>query len=102
MFTRETIGQVHRWRRSTSCLLCVGPLSRGCVLHSGNVGEVLDSKDERGQNAQLLKDLDLEQVLDRNVENLSGGVLQKTMAVVAVQSSVVLYRRCACLDVLGS
>ena len=45
-----------------------------CVLHSGNVGEVLDSKDERGQNAQLLKDLDLEQVLDRNVENLSGGL----------------------------
>jgi translation initiation factor RLI1 len=44
------------------------------VLRSGNVGEVLDSKDERGQNAQLLKDLDLEQVLDRNVENLSGGL----------------------------
>ena len=44
------------------------------MLRSGNVGEVLDSKDERGQNAQLLKDLDLEQVLDRNVENLSGGL----------------------------
>jgi hypothetical protein len=43
-----------------------------CASHSGNVGEVLETKDERGQNAQLLKDLDLEQVLDRNVENLSG------------------------------
>lgn len=48
------------------------------MLHSGNVGEVLDSKDERGQNAQLLKDLDLEQVLDRNVENLSGGLAARS------------------------
>ena len=39
------------------------------------MGEVLEAKDERGQIAQLLKDLDLEQVLDRNVENLSGGFL---------------------------
>jgi ATP-binding cassette subfamily E protein 1 len=54
----------------------------------GNVGEVLDSKDERGQNAQLLKDLDLEQVLDRNVENLSGGELQRfAIAVVAAQEA---------------
>ncbi len=28
----------------------------------GNVGDVIDSKDERGQKEQLLKDLDLEQV----------------------------------------
>ncbi len=28
----------------------------------GNVGEVINEKDQRGQRAQLLKDLDLEQV----------------------------------------
>ena len=34
---------------------------------------VIDGKDGRGAKKQLLKDLDLEQVLDRDVENLSGG-----------------------------
>lgn len=38
----------------------------------GNVEVVLDQKDERGAKAQLLKDLELEQVLDRDVEHLSG------------------------------
>ncbi|KAI8465362.1 MAG: P-loop containing nucleoside triphosphate hydrolase protein [Monoraphidium minutum] len=52
----------------------------------GNVGEVLDSKDQRGVKAKLLADLDLEQVLDRNVENLSGGELQRfAIAVVCAQ-----------------
>lgn len=54
----------------------------------GNVGEVIDAKDERGAKAALLKDLDLEQVLDRNVENLSGGELQRfAIAVVAAQEA---------------
>ncbi|KAG7667062.1 hypothetical protein Ndes2526B_g04449 [Nannochloris sp. 'desiccata'] len=54
----------------------------------GNVGEVLDQKDERGAKAELLKELDLEQVLDRNVENLSGGELQRfAIAVVAAQDA---------------
>ncbi|KAL4429831.1 hypothetical protein ABPG77_010948 [Micractinium sp. CCAP 211/92] len=54
----------------------------------GNVGEVINEKDQRGQRAQLLKDLDLEQVLDRNVENLSGGELQRfAIAVVAAQEA---------------
>jgi hypothetical protein len=52
----------------------------------GNVGEVITEKDQRGQKEALLKDLDLEQVLDRNVENLSGGELQRfAIAVVAAQ-----------------
>ena len=52
----------------------------------GNVGEVISEKDQRGQKESLLKDLDLEQVLDRNVENLSGGELQRfAIAVVAAQ-----------------
>ena len=52
----------------------------------GNVGEVITEKDQRGQKESLLRDLDLEQVLDRNVENLSGGELQRfAIAVVAAQ-----------------
>mmetsp|Transcript_20524 Transcript_20524/g.57218 ORF Transcript_20524/g.57218 Transcript_20524/m.57218 type:complete len:618 (-) Transcript_20524:579-2432(-) len=54
----------------------------------GNVREVLDSKDQRQVKAELLKDLDLEQVCDRNVENLSGGELQRfAIAVVAAQEA---------------
>lgn len=54
----------------------------------GNVEEVIDAKDERDAKAQLLKDLDLEQVLDRNVENLSGGELQRfAIAIVAAQDA---------------
>ena len=33
---------------------------------------VIDGKDQRGAKSQLLQDLDLAQVLDRDVENLSG------------------------------
>eukprot|EP00877_Chromochloris_zofingiensis_P000408 jgi/Chrzof1/10368/Cz04g39110.t1 len=54
----------------------------------GNVDEVLDTKDQRNVKAMLLKDLDLEQVLDRNVEHLSGGELQRfAIAVVAAQAA---------------
>lgn len=56
----------------------------------GNVSEVLDGKDQRGVKADLLTDLDLEQVCDRNVENLSGGELQRfAIAVVAAQEAQV-------------
>ena len=40
----------------------------------GNVEKVIDGKDQRGAKQQLLEDLDLVQVLDRDVENLSGAV----------------------------
>ncbi|KAL6774006.1 RLI1 [Auxenochlorella protothecoides x Auxenochlorella symbiontica] len=54
----------------------------------GNVGVVLEEKDQRGQKEALLRDLDLEQVTDRNVENLSGGELQRfAIAVVALQEA---------------
>ena len=54
----------------------------------GNVGEILDQKDQRGVKAALLRDLDLEQVLDRDVEHLSGGELQRfAIAVVAAQQA---------------
>jgi ATP-binding cassette, sub-family E, member 1 len=54
----------------------------------GNVGDVLIAKDARGVREALQKDLDLEQVLDRNVENLSGGELQRfAIATVACQEA---------------
>ena len=54
----------------------------------GNVGDVLEQKDQRGVRAFLLRELDLEQVTDRNVENLSGGELQRfAIAVVAAQKA---------------
>lgn len=50
------------------------------------MGEVLESKDDRGAIAQLAADLELVQVMDRDVENLSGGELQRfAIAVVAAQ-----------------
>lgn len=50
------------------------------------MGEVLESKDDRGAITQLAADLELVQVMDRDVENLSGGELQRfAIAVVAAQ-----------------
>ena len=54
----------------------------------GNVGTVIDEKDERGAKAFLLEALDLQQVTDRDVENLSGGELQRfAIGVVALQDA---------------
>eukprot|EP00271_Cylindrocystis_brebissonii_P001348 TRINITY_DN11622_c0_g1_i1.p1 TRINITY_DN11622_c0_g1~~TRINITY_DN11622_c0_g1_i1.p1 ORF type:complete len:603 (+),score=142.98 TRINITY_DN11622_c0_g1_i1:256-2064(+) len=52
----------------------------------GNVGDVLQQKDERGKKDELSLDLELTRVLDRDVEHLSGGELQRfAIAVVCVQ-----------------
>ncbi|XP_057545546.1 ABC transporter E family member 2 [Amaranthus tricolor] len=54
----------------------------------GNVGQVLEQKDERDMKAELCEDLELSKVLDRNVGDLSGGELQRfAIAVVAIQSA---------------
>ncbi|KAK1435964.1 hypothetical protein QVD17_01737 [Tagetes erecta] len=54
----------------------------------GNVGQVLDQKDERDVKAELCADLELNQVIDRNVGDLSGGELQRfAIAVVAIQNA---------------
>lgn len=54
----------------------------------GNVMQILERKDERGVLQAMLKDLDLEQVTDRNVEVLSGGELQRfAIATVACQKA---------------
>ncbi|KAK9844826.1 hypothetical protein WJX74_007364 [Apatococcus lobatus] len=54
----------------------------------GNVGEVLKQKDQRQQMEHLLDALELNQVCDRDVENLSGGELQRfALAVVALQKA---------------
>ncbi|KHN05542.1 ABC transporter E family member 2 [Glycine soja] len=54
----------------------------------GNVGQVLDQKDEREKKEELCADLELNQVIDRNVGDLSGGELQRfAIAVVAIQNA---------------
>ena len=54
----------------SSCL--PAQLVRRARARRGNVETVLDQKDERGVKAMLLAELDLAQVLDRDVEHLSG------------------------------
>jgi ATP-binding cassette, sub-family E, member 1 len=54
----------------------------------GNVGQTLDSKNERDMKEKLCADLELNQVIDRNVGDLSGGELQRfAIAVVAIQNA---------------
>ncbi|KAL9663609.1 hypothetical protein QQ045_019000 [Rhodiola kirilowii] len=54
----------------------------------GNVGQVLEQKNEREMKEVLCEDLQLNQVIDRNVGDLSGGELQRfAIAVVAVQNA---------------
>lgn len=56
----------------------------------GNVLDVINEKDERNAKDMLMKDLDLLQVTDRNVENLSGGELQRfAICIVAAQDATV-------------
>ena len=56
----------------------------------GNVLDVINEKDERGAKDQLMKELDLLQVTDRNVDNLSGGELQRfAICIVAAQAATV-------------
>ncbi|KAJ1704413.1 hypothetical protein LUZ63_004192 [Rhynchospora breviuscula] len=54
----------------------------------GKVGEILSRKNERGMMHQLCADLELGEVLDRNVQDLSGGELQRfAIAAVALQDA---------------
>lgn len=49
---------------------------------------MLDQKDERDMKKELCADLELNQVIDRNVGDLSGGELQRfAIAVVAIQNA---------------
>lgn len=50
---------------------------------SGQVGEILRSKDQRGVYEQIIVDLDLTKLLDRQVSALSGGELQRFAIAVA-------------------
>jgi len=43
----------------------------------GVVGEIINSKDESGKKDEVIKSLDLSHVLERNVDELSGGELQR-------------------------
>ncbi len=52
----------------------------------GNVGDILKSKDQREVMASIIEQLDLSHILERDVELLSGGELQRfAIGIVAVQ-----------------
>jgi ATP-binding cassette subfamily E protein 1 len=54
----------------------------------GTVDKIVSAKDERNIKEQILKDLDLEKVYDRDVASLSGGELQRfAISVVCVQEA---------------
>ncbi|KAK3139824.1 hypothetical protein QOZ80_5AG0390940 [Eleusine coracana subsp. coracana] len=54
----------------------------------GNVGQVLEQKDERNMKTELCIDLQLNQVIERNVGELSGGELQRfAIAAVSIQNA---------------
>ncbi|KAK6129883.1 hypothetical protein DH2020_036354 [Rehmannia glutinosa] len=57
----------------------------------GNVGQVLAQKDERDMKEKIVLDLELNQVMDRNVGDLSGGELQRFAIAVAVLHSAEIY-----------
>ncbi len=57
----------------------------------GNVAEILEKVDERGAKDDLINSLDLKEVLDRRVESLSGGELQRLAIAAALAREADLY-----------
>lgn len=57
----------------------------------GKVDDILRAKDERGVREQLIRDLDLENVLERDVSSLSGGELQRFAIAVACSLKADVY-----------
>lgn len=57
----------------------------------GKVDDVLKARDERGVREQLIKDLDLQNILERDVGSLSGGELQRFAIAVACSIKADVY-----------
>jgi ATP-binding cassette subfamily E protein 1 len=58
---------------------------------SGKVGELLEKVNERKNMQALLQDLELEKILDRPLEVLSGGELQRTAVAAALSREADVY-----------
>ncbi len=43
----------------------------------GKVGEIIESKNERGVAEEICRDLEISHLMDREIVNLSGGELQR-------------------------
>lgn len=55
---------------------------------SGKVKELLEKKHENGRLEEMIEELDLQDVLDRDISQLSGGELQRfAIALVCVQKA---------------
>lgn len=59
--------------------------------HKGLVGGFVDKNNERGNKAAVCDDLELNDVLDRNLEDLSGGELQRFAIAAVVMREVDVY-----------
>ena len=56
----------------------------------GKLRDIIAKKDEKGVSERLLKELDLGHLLDRNIEDLSGGELQRfAILIVAMQKKAI-------------
>lgn len=61
-------------------------------LYSGKVIDLLKSIDEKGMCEELIKELDLENLKERNLKDLSGGELQKVSIIAAaIKDSDIYY-----------
>jgi ATP-binding cassette subfamily E protein 1 len=60
-------------------------------LLSGEIGGILKKADDRGKLPQLVEELELEPLLDRNVKVLSGGELQRVAIAAAMSRAADVY-----------
>jgi len=60
-------------------------------LLQGKTGQLLEKADERGKMAELVRELELEQVLDREPKVLSGGELQRVAIAAAISRNADVY-----------
>ncbi|HLC73443.1 MAG TPA: ribosome biogenesis/translation initiation ATPase RLI [Candidatus Nanoarchaeia archaeon] len=61
-------------------------------LYSGTVFDLIEKVDKKNLGLQLLKELDIEHLKDRNIKDLSGGELQKVAIIAAsVKDADVIY-----------
>ncbi|MBR9679666.1 MAG: ribosome biogenesis/translation initiation ATPase RLI [Candidatus Altiarchaeota archaeon] len=60
-------------------------------MFKGSVGELLEPTDERGKLADILDELRMQHLLDRKLDQLSGGELQKTAIAAALAKQADIY-----------
>lgn len=60
-------------------------------FHDGKVRELIEEKDERGVMSEICKSLEVEKLLDREIDELSGGELQRVAIAATLVKDASLY-----------